>query len=88
MLYCKYTKYINKFQSIISFIWVGKEESQITKCVCCKREIKLWKNKHENFGCDGDFIHKECRPKMNKKIDNLANMSDSQFYNWMGVERS
>ena len=59
------------------------------KCVCCKREIKEWECKHENFGCDGDFIHKECRPIMNKKMDNLANMSDNQFYNWMiGVERS
>lgn len=63
-----------------------REELQITKCVCCKQEIKLCQGKHELFGCDGDFIHKECRSTMNKRMNNLANMSDKQFYNWMGVE--
>ena len=53
------------------------------KCTFCKQEINTYKEKYELFGLDGDFIHKDCRSKIEKEMDKLANMSDNEFYGWM-----
>lgn len=58
------------------------------KCFYCNQEIHKYKEEYELFGCDGDFIHKKCRPFINEEMNRLATMSDKEFYNWMGVEYS
>lgn len=55
-------------------------------CCHCNKEIKEHSEEYELFGCDGDFIHKKCRPEINKEMDRLGNMSDKEFYKWMGVK--
>lgn len=53
------------------------------KCTFCHKQINIVREKYELFGMDGDFIHKDCKPKIKEEMDKVANMSDSEFYNWM-----
>lgn len=55
------------------------------KCTYCRKEINEYKEEYELFGCDGDFIHKKCKPLINKEMDRLATMSNKEFYSWMGA---
>ena len=38
-----------------------------------------YNDEYEWFGCDGDRIHKKCKPNLNKAYDAINNMSDSEF---------
>ena len=53
------------------------------KCVYCEKEIDPVKEDYEPFGIDGDFIHKECKPNIEKAMDKIANMSDKEFAEWI-----
>mgnify|MGYP000909563421 CR=1 FL=1 len=54
------------------------------KCIHCGKEIE-YNEPYEWFGLDGDFIHKTCRLKIDKEMDDLANMNNEEFYKFMGV---
>ncbi|MBO8161085.1 MAG: hypothetical protein H0Z24_05565 [Thermosipho sp. (in: Bacteria)] len=56
------------------------------KCVYCGKEIKQFSEDYELFGCDGDFIHTKCRPKIEKEMDRVLKMTDKEFYEWIGIK--
>ena len=47
-------------------------------CFVCGKTVK-YNDEYEWFGCDGDRIHKKCKPNLNKAYDAINNMSDSEF---------
>lgn len=51
-------------------------------CCHCNKEINIYTDKYEMFGYD-DFIHSLCRPKIEKEMSNISNMTDAQFSDWM-----
>ena len=54
-------------------------------CTQCRKEINKCSEPYEIWGCDGDFIHIACIPAAHKEMDFIADCSDEEFYNWMGV---
>lgn len=54
------------------------------KCIQCEKVIGYF-DKYEWHGCDGDFIHTDCKKDYEKKIDTICNMTNEEFYSWMGV---
>ena len=52
------------------------------KCFVCGKEVK-YDEDSELFGCDGDRIHKRCKPNLNKAYDRINNMSDMEFSDYI-----
>lgn len=52
------------------------------KCCVCNKEIKPGE-KYKPFGCDGNFIHSDCKPILEKGMEIIKNMSDEEFANWI-----
>ena len=51
------------------------------KCCHCHKEING--EDYELFGMDGDFIHKKCKPAIEKEMDKIVNFSNEEFKNWL-----
>lgn len=52
------------------------------KCFICKKQIQPFE-KYEIYGLDGDFIHLDCKPKMEELIKCINNMTDEEFIRWL-----
>ena len=55
-------------------------------CFVCGKTVK-YNDEYEWFGCDGDRIHKKCKPNLNKAYDAINNMGDSEFNEYIRGER-
>ena len=54
------------------------------KCCFCKKEIPYG---GILISCDGDFVCNEvCKKAFYDEMDKVCNMTDSEFYTWMGVD--
>lgn len=51
------------------------------KCCFCKKEIRL-SEKYDLFGCDGSFIHEDCKEAQYKEMDRVCSMTDTEFKEW------
>ena len=51
-------------------------------CFVCGRQVTE-DDDYEWFGCDGDRIHKKCKPNLEKAYDRINNMSDSEFRKYL-----
>lgn len=52
------------------------------KCFICKKQIQS-SEEYEIYGLDGDFIHLDCKPKMEELIKRINEMSDEEFIGWL-----
>ena len=55
-------------------------------CFVCGKEVE-GNADSELFGCDGDRIHKSCKPNLNKAYNSINNMSNAEFNNYIKGER-
>ena len=55
-------------------------------CFVCGKIVKD-SDDYEWFGCDGDRIHKKCKPNLNKSYNAINNMSDYEFTKYMKGEK-
>lgn len=56
------------------------------KCSYCKKEIEFWHGEYILWGCDGDFVcNQKCYDAMREEMNKVCNMSNKEFYDWMGV---
>lgn len=51
------------------------------KCFKCGKEVKS--EDLEWFGLDGDPIHKQCRPSIDREIHKISKMNESDFTNYI-----
>lgn len=56
--------------------------NEMSKCSFCCKTITDY-DEAELFGLDGDFIHKKCKPEIEKEMDGVVKISNKQFYDWM-----
>lgn len=56
------------------------------KCFVCGKEVKD-NDKFEWHGCDGDKIHADCKPYLNRAYDSINNMNDIEFSKYIRGER-
>ena len=52
------------------------------KCLICKKQIQQ-SEEYEIYGLDGDFIHLNCKPKMEELIKHINEMSEEEFIGWL-----
>lgn len=55
-------------------------------CLVCGNKINGYDDS-EWYGLDGDRIHIKCKPNVDKAIESLISMSDSEFEKYMKGER-
>jgi len=56
------------------------------KCFVCGEDVTDYEES-ELFGCDGDRIHRRCKPNLNRAYDAINNMSDLEFNEYITGKR-
>ena len=61
---------------------IAHKEYYEMKCLVCKKQIQSYEE-YEIYGLDGDFIHLDCKPKMEELIKCINEMSEEEFIRWL-----